>query len=146
MSDRLRTGPHLTLGAARYVLSQAVAEAGRGGLNMSVAIVDGGGHLVCFEHMDRAPLISIEMSQAKAFTALAFRSNTDELAQYAQPGGVCYGMETAASRPLVLWGGGEPLAVGDDIVGAIGAGGGTPQEDAAIAAVGVAAFNALAVT
>jgi uncharacterized protein GlcG (DUF336 family) len=108
---------------------------------MSVAVVDGGGNLICFEHMDGAPLISTEISQAKAFTALAFKSNTESLAKYAEPGGACFGMETSVARPLAFWGGGAPLLTEDEVVGAVGAGGASPDQDAEVAQTAVGEFQ-----
>ena len=131
----------LTLAAARAVVSAAREYADENYLKMSIAVVDGGGNLICFEHMDGAKLISTEIAQAKAYTAVAFESETGELSAYAQPGGACYAMESSVSRPVVFWPGGLPLRAGDGFIGAVGAGGGSPEEDGATARAGLAAFE-----
>jgi len=131
----------LTLSVARAVVSAARDYAEKSDLKMSIAVVDGGGNLICFEHMDGAKLVSTEIAQAKAYTAVAFQSETAELSQYAQPGGACYAMESTVSRPVVFWAGGLPLMAGEMFIGGIGAGGGSPEEDGATAHAGLAAFE-----
>ena len=53
---------------------------------MSCAVVDSGDQLVAFERMDGADLVGITLARDKAFTALANRMSTADLAPIVQPG------------------------------------------------------------
>ncbi|MEH7253624.1 heme-binding protein [Neobacillus niacini] len=48
------------------------------GITVNITIVDDGGNLVSFSRMDHAPLLSVGISQNKAYTAIAFGKPTSE--------------------------------------------------------------------
>ena len=62
---------------ARKMVDAAVAKAGELGVRENVAILDDGGNLMAFARMDGAPILSIEMAQNKAYTALFGVSTQD---------------------------------------------------------------------
>lgn len=131
----------LSLAEARQVLDAALAKAEEIGSPSSVAVIDAGRELLAFARQDDALLASSEISQNKAFTARSLNMATKDLGPLTQPGQPLYGLETAHRRPLVSFGGGRPLAVGDEIVGAIGVAGGSPDQDDEVAAAGAAALG-----
>ncbi len=88
--------------------------------------------------MDNAPLVSIDTSAAKARTAVFFRTPTSDLASAVQPGAPLYSIGGATGEQLAFLAGGIPLTSNGDVVGAIGSGGGTPDQDHEIAAAAVA--------
>ena len=55
---------------AQKMVDNAVAKAREIGVSENVAILDDGGNLKAFSRMDGAPLLSIEIAQNKAYTAL----------------------------------------------------------------------------
>ena len=55
---------------AQKMVDAAVAKAGELGVTENVAILDDGGNLTAFSRMDGAPILSIEIAQNKAYTAL----------------------------------------------------------------------------
>src|SRR4030088_1342989 len=55
---------------AQKMVNAAVAKAREIGVSENVAILDDGGNLKAFSRMDGAPILSIEMAQNKAYTAL----------------------------------------------------------------------------
>src|SRR4030088_1680483 len=55
---------------AQKMVDQAVAKARKIGVAENVAILDDGGNLKAFSRMDGAPILSIEIAQNKAYTAL----------------------------------------------------------------------------
>ena len=55
---------------AQKMVDAAVAKARELGVTENVAILDDGGNLKAFSRMDGAPILSIEMAQNKAYTAL----------------------------------------------------------------------------
>lgn len=130
--------PHDTAAA---VLAAALDHATRAGTPSSVAVVDAGRNLVSFARQDDAILASIEVAPAKAYTACSLRLSTSDLAGAVQPGGPFYGLAAGPGLPYIPFGGGRVLTVDGVVVGAIGVAGGTPEQDDAVAAAGVAALN-----
>jgi hypothetical protein len=62
---------------AQKMVGAAVAKARELGVSENVAILDDGGNLMAFSRMDGAPILSIEMAQNKAYTALFGVSTQD---------------------------------------------------------------------
>lgn len=129
----------LTSALAKKAIEAGLAKAEALGSPSSIAVVDGGRNLVAFARMDGALLASIEISQAKAYTARSLNMKTGDVTQYVQPGGPFYGMETSHRQALVVFGGGQPVEVGGQVIGAIGVAGGTVENDEAVAAAAAAA-------
>ena len=103
---------------AKKMVDAAVAKAEELGVSENVAILDDGGNLKAFSRMDGAPIPTIEMAQNKAYTAL-FGISTQELFNFIKGDpSLLSGMPTLAR--VVAWGGGFPIKVDGEIVGAIG--------------------------
>jgi uncharacterized protein GlcG (DUF336 family) len=113
---------------AQKMVDAAVAKARKLGVNENVAIVDDGGNLKAFCRMDGAPILAIEIAQKKAYTAL-FGVSTQELFDFIQGDpSLLAGMPTLGR--MAAWGGGFPIKVDGEIVGAIGLSGApTVQND-----------------
>lgn len=90
--------------------------------------------------MDGAWLGSIDVALDKAYTARAFDMPTRALAEPTQPGGAMYGFQTLTNDRgrIVVFAGRIPLEVDGNVVGAIGVGGGTPDQDDSVAQACVA--------
>lgn len=134
----------LTLEQAHSVLEAARAEAKAIGSPSSVAIVDGGRELLAFARMDGALLASPAIAQAKAYTARSMNCATKDLDGLGQPGAPLFGIQSAhaaVGRTIVTFGGGVPITIGGDVVGAVGVAGGSPDQDHQIAAAGAAALD-----
>jgi glc operon protein GlcG len=125
----------ITLDGARDVATAARAEAEAHGWNVAIAIVDGSGHLIYFERMPGTQLASIEIAIAKARTAVRFQRSTKALED-----GIAGGRMALLSLDAALFEGGLPLRNADEVVGAIGVSGVTPQQDGIIAQAGVDAL------
>ena len=113
---------------AQKMANAAVAKARELGVCENVAILDDGGNLKAFGRMDGAPVLCIEMAQNKAYTALLGVS-TQEFFDFIQGDpSLLAGIPTLAR--VAAWGGGFPIKVGGEIVGAIGVSGApTVQND-----------------
>src|SRR6266850_1745343 len=113
---------------AQKMVDAAVAKAREIGVNENVAILDDGGNLKAFSRMDGAPIPTIEMAQNKAYTAL-FGVSTQEFFNFIQGDpSLLAGIPTLAR--VAAWGGGFPITVDGEIVGAIGLSGApTVQND-----------------
>jgi uncharacterized protein GlcG (DUF336 family) len=103
---------------AQKMVDKAVAKAREIGVSENVAILDDGGNLKAFYRMDGAPILSIEMAQNKAYTAL-FGVSTQDFFNFIQDDpSLLAGIPTVAR--VAAWGGGFPIKVDGEIVGAIG--------------------------
>ncbi len=131
----------LTMDKALGALRAAVGKAREIESPSSIAIVDGGRELVAFARMDGALLASIEISQGKAYTARSMNMNTADIGPLTQPGQPLFGIETSHARPLITFGGGQPLRVDGEIVGAVGVAGGTVDQDDEVASAAVTSLG-----
>jgi uncharacterized protein GlcG (DUF336 family) len=113
---------------AQKMVDKAVAKARELGVSENVVILDDGGNLKAFGRMDGAPIPTIEMAQNKAYTAL-FGISTQEFFNFIQTDpSLLAGIPTLAR--MAAWGGGFPIKVDAEIVGAIGVSGApTVQND-----------------
>ena len=131
----------LTLAAAKVLMKAAMAKARQLRVAISVAVVDQGGQLVAFERMDAADLVTIQLAQDKAWTALMNRMPTRELAPLVQPGAEFYGYESIGRGRTIVFAGGMPLELGDVLVGGVGVSGGSVEQDQTIVDTALAALT-----
>jgi uncharacterized protein GlcG (DUF336 family) len=122
------------LDLALSMCEAARAEASAHGALVSVAVVDGGGHLLAFQRMDGAEIAGPVLARDKAYTAVAHRAPTDELQLLVGERGDLTGMYAADGGRFVCFPGGLPLwsgvGSGRRVVGGIGVSGGTAEQDA----------------
>jgi uncharacterized protein GlcG (DUF336 family) len=113
---------------AQKMVDEAVAKARELGVTENVAILDDGGNLKAFSRMDGAPILCIEMALNKAYTALFGVSTQDFFNFIRNDPSLLAGIPTL--RRVAAWGGGFPIKVNGEIVGAIGLSGApTTQND-----------------
>src|ERR1700761_2429321 len=132
----------LSLAEARRLTDRAIAEAGALGVPYTITVLDGGGNTVQVTRMDGAALASIDTSLAKARTAVYFGAATADLAGAVQPGAPMFTIATSTTLPLAFVAGAVPIFAGGAVIGAIGAGGGTPDQDHQVAAAATAILDA----
>ncbi|MER6070431.1 heme-binding protein [Streptomyces sp. NPDC001817] len=130
----------LSIEDAELLVDAARRAAEEAGVTVSITVLDAGGHLLAFRRDDRAVLISGETSTRKAYTALQLNTPTAELVDAVQPGGLFHTLPTALDRPLLFIAGGVPVHRDGRPIGAIGVGGGTPEQDHGFAAAAVRAL------
>src|SRR5512136_627653 len=119
--------PRLTLSDARIVLEGSEAKAREIGVDMDIAVVDDGGHLLAFIRMDKARVTSIDVAINKAFTSTCARRATHEYAAIAGAGGPAFGMHTTNQGRFTIVGGGLPIFVEGAIAGGVGCSSGSPE-------------------
>jgi uncharacterized protein GlcG (DUF336 family) len=106
---------------AQKMANAAVAKATELGVTENVAILDEGGNLKAFIRMDGTPIPTIEIAQKKAYTAL-FGVSTQDFFNFIQDDpSLLAGIPTLAR--VAAWGGGFPIKVDGEVVGAIGVSG-----------------------
>lgn len=134
----------VSLSLAGRMTEAAVACAVELGAAVSVAVVDAGGHLVCFQRMDGAEIAGPTLAVDKAYTAVAHRTSTAKLTARAAPDGDLAGLHANGGGRYVVFGGGLPCGAGGVVVGGVGVSGGTVEQDEASAAAAVAVFDSAA--
>jgi uncharacterized protein GlcG (DUF336 family) len=132
----------LTLAHAQRIIAAADAKATELGVPSSITVLDSGARMVASIRQDGAPLISIESSFAKARTSIFFGgAASGDLTAAIQPGAPLYTLADASVEHLAFIAGGLPLVdAAGTLIGAVGSGGGTPEQDREIAAAAVAAL------
>jgi uncharacterized protein GlcG (DUF336 family) len=130
----------LTIEDAEALVTAARRAAEAADVTVSVTVLDAGGNLLAFRRDDRAVLISGETSTRKAYTALQLNAPTADLVDAVQPGGLFHTLPTALDRPLLFIAGGVPVHRDGRLIGAIGVGGGAPEQDHGFATEAVEAL------
>ena len=110
---------------------KAIQKANERSLQVSIAIVDEGGHLKYFFKMDGCFNAAIEIAIKKAKTAAYTKMSTKNLNELYRKE-LLFGVENT-NHGMIFFSGGEPIFEGTDFKGAIGISGGTPEEDYIIA-------------
>ncbi|MER5750799.1 heme-binding protein [Streptomyces sp. NPDC002088] len=130
----------LTTQDAEVLLAAARRAAEAAGVTVSVTVLDAGGHLLAFRRDDQAVLISGETSTRKAYTALQLNTPTADLVDAVKPDGPFHSLPTALDKPLLFIAGGLPVHRDGRLIGAIGVGGGAPEQDHAFATTAIASL------
>jgi uncharacterized protein GlcG (DUF336 family) len=127
--DGLIESRRLSLELALDLVARVRAEATARQLALAVAVVDPGGGPIASQRMDGAALGAMELAAGKAYTAVLWATPTAEFARSTQPGGADWGWNTTDPR-IVVYAGGIPLLADGELVGGLGASGGTAEQDA----------------
>lgn len=126
--DGLISRRHLSLDLALSLLARVREEAEARDLSLAAAVVDTAGCILASQRMDGAALGAMQLAVGKAYTAASWATPSGEFSDSTQPGGDDWGWNTTDAR-IVVYAGGIPLLVEGELVGAIGASGGTAAED-----------------
>jgi uncharacterized protein GlcG (DUF336 family) len=131
--------PSVTAELARSMIDAAERKAAEMGHPFVIAIVDDSGVLKAFSRMDGAALLSVQIAQDKAYTAVGFGMSTDAWHDFVKDDApLAMGAATGIDR-LIVFGGGYPIKIGDAVVGAIGVSGGHYSQDMDVARAGLSA-------
>jgi glc operon protein GlcG len=130
-------GVPITADSAKKIAAAAIAEARKNNWSMAVAIVDTGGYLVYFERMQDTQLGSVEVSIEKAKSAALFRRPTKSFQDTVAAGGE--GLRILRLTGAIPVEGGIPIIVDGKLIGAVGASGGSSDQDGRTAQAGIAA-------
>ena len=127
-------GASINLDQAKKIAALSVAEAAKNNWKMAIAIVDVAGDLVYFEKMDGTQVASVNIAQDKARSAVRFKRPTKAMQDVLAQGGA--GVRFLALQGAIPVEGGLPLVMDGKIVGAIGASGGSSDQDGLTAKAG----------
>jgi uncharacterized protein GlcG (DUF336 family) len=129
------TERNVSLAMAKTIAEGAIEECTKGGHRVTVAVLDRAGQVKVTLRGDGAPSRNLEGAQRKAYTALTFRAPSAEVITRVEKN-----PELAAFREytgVLLLGGGLPIKVGDDIIGAVGVSGAPSGRDEPCAKAGI---------
>ncbi len=133
-------GMPIGLENAKKAAAAAIAEARKNGWLMAVAITDPSGELVYFVKMDGTQTGSVNVSIGKSRSAALFKRPTKVFQDMLASGGA--GVRVLALERAIPIEGGVPLVIDGEIVGGIGASGGSSDQDGVVAGAGAAALIA----
>ena len=132
----------LTLDQANRIIGAALAASREAGYKpMGIAVLDDAGHLKAFAREDGASMFRFEVAQAKAWGAVGMGASSRVLGQRAKdnPNFFVSLAATAGGKFLPQTGAVLIKNAEGQVLGAVGASGGTGDEDEAICMAGVAA-------
>lgn len=129
-----RNQPMLTMAAAQALLNAGVAQATTEGICVSLTVLDPAGRLLAFLRMDGAPHVSIETSLKKARTAVGLDLPTGQAWLDFVRGDPILEGGVGHLPDFILLGGGVPVRLANQLVGALGVSGGHYSQDERVAA------------
>ncbi len=138
MSNDIVNTPNISADLAGRITAAAAAHAAGLGKGFTIAIVDTGGVLKALHRMDGAPLISVQIAQDKAYTAVGFGIPSHAWYDFIKDDPPLAAGATTGIDRLVVFGGGFPIVRDGAVVGAVGVSGGHYSEDMAVAEAGLA--------
>lgn len=127
---------------ARQAIDAIAAELGRRGQAAVIAVADAHGELIALLRLDGAPLASITIAANKAWTAARERKPSRELGQAARDPETGFDMAYYGDRRYIGWGGGLPVTIAGQVVGAVAVSGLPEMVDIEVAQIGVTAILA----
>jgi glc operon protein GlcG len=135
----------LNLAGAKRILEAAEAKAKEMKLTVNIAVVDDGGHPLAFARMDGARPASAYTAQTKAVTAATFRQATGPVPPGAKTPDPLLNLSlqnaaAASGGKLTTLYGGVPVVVDGQVIGGVGVGGASGEQDTEIAKAGIAAL------
>jgi glc operon protein GlcG len=125
----------LSIDGAMKILQAAMKKAADMGVPQCISIVDAGGHLLTFARMDGAFPMSFESSLMKAMTAASYGAPTGNIGA-----GIDIKLAIATQGKRINLPGGLPIVIDGHVVGAIGVGSGTGEQDREVADAGLGAL------
>ena len=134
--------PSVSADLARRMIAAAEDKARQIGVAMNIAVVDESGILKAFSRMDGAALLSVQIAQDKAYTAVGFGMPTHGWFDFIKDDPPLAAGAAPGIDRLVIFGGGYPITVDGVVVGAIGVSGGHYSQDQEVAEAGLAAIGA----
>ena len=135
------TKKSIDIATAERAVDAAAKKASELGLKMCIAITDESGDLKAFRRMDGAPKLSIQIAEDKAYTAASFGLPTHVWYEFIKNDPPLLHGITHTPR-LIVFGGGFPIVLEGEVVGAIGISGGHYNQDMECARAALQAIGA----
>ncbi|HPL79258.1 MAG TPA: heme-binding protein, partial [Burkholderiaceae bacterium] len=120
-AQAVRTEKNISLELANQIAAATVASCSAAGYNVAAAVVDRAGSLRALQRADNAGPHTLSSSQAKAYTSASAKNTTTAMMEGAQKNPA--GANLVYIPGFLLVGGGVPVKVGNEVIGAVGVGG-----------------------
>ncbi len=141
----MHTVTRLTLEDALIILQAAEEEAQRIGVKQTICVADDGGHAIALHRMTGARLTGVDIAIAKAFTAAGHQRATHLFNEPpngpALPGNEAFGINQMLPGKFAIFVGGFPIVYQDKVIGGVGISGGNGEQDKAVGAAALKAFE-----
>jgi len=134
---QVQTQRDITWKLGLAIAEGAIAECAKTNVPITVAVLDRAGRVRVFIASDNPSPHNFELARRKAYTARTFRRPSLQWAQETKDGADLAGQRQLAE--VIPLGGGVPINVGNDTIGAVGVSGSSQTGDEACAKAGVAA-------
>jgi glc operon protein GlcG len=105
-----------------------------------IAVVDAHGETLGLLRMQGAALSSVNVATNKAFTAARLRRPSSEVGRRSRHPETGFDISYYGDPRYLGWGGGLPVALDGEVVGAVAVSGLTDAEDEALSVIGIAAI------
>jgi uncharacterized protein GlcG (DUF336 family) len=120
-AQAVRSEKNMSLELANQIAAATVASCSASGYNVAAAVVDRAGSVRAIQRADNAGPHTLSSSQAKAYTAASAKNTTSAMMEGAQKNPA--GANLVYMPGFLLLGGGVPIKVGNEVIGAVGVGG-----------------------
>ncbi len=130
------------LDIAQVMVKAAMNKAEEIKVPMVITVMDMDGNVVLFHRMEGSLLASMEISQNKAYTAVALKMPSEDVKGLAVEGAELQSIAVQHAGKIVEFGGGFPIVNPDGVqIGGIGVSGGSVAEDTSVAKAGLEAYE-----
>lgn len=117
----VRVEKNMSLALANQLASAAVAACAANGYNVAATVVDRAGTVRAVQRADNAGPHTLGSSERKAWTSASAKNTTLAMMEGAQKNPA--GANLVYLPGVLLLGGGVPIKVGNEVIGAVGVGG-----------------------
>jgi glc operon protein GlcG len=133
----MKTVHSIDYSEAKRVVDLIVEKASQMQKTAVIAVADAHGDLICFARMDGAPVSSIRIAMNKAWTAARERKPTKDIGEKIKHPEKGHDIAYYGDPQYVGWGGGIPVWMNGEVVGAVAVSGLSSNEDIELATLGV---------
>lgn len=141
MEQKTLSNKIITLETAKKLIEFIEKKAIQMNVSVVIAVADCFGIIKAVHSMDNSYIASYDIAINKAFTSASLKISTNYLSELAKPNMPLYGIQNTNGGKIIIFGGGEPLEVNGEIVGALGVSGACIQQDTMLATFGKKIFE-----
>lgn len=120
-AQSVRTEKNMSLELANRIAAAAVASCAAGNYAVAATVVDRAGGIRAVQRADNAGPHTLGASLQKAYTSASARNNTQAMMEASQKNPAAANLVHIPG--FLLLGGGVPVRVGNEVIGAVGVGG-----------------------
>ncbi|MES2361221.1 MAG: heme-binding protein [Pseudomonadota bacterium] len=120
-AQSVRTEKNMSLDLANQIAAASVAACAANGYAVAATVVDRAGTVRAVQRADNAGPHTLGASQQKAFTSASAKNTTQAIMEGAQKNPAAANLVNIPG--YLLLGGGVPVKVGNEVIGAVGIGG-----------------------